>query len=250
MEIQANKNPTAQRTCVLIVVTILLIGACAPIVFSPHAQNELIAPYNREGEVHEFGATAAVNAWFVEREEGTLYIKTYPSLSSSLFHNAYYTKGTIGGIAGLELIAFPTTWYVPDASGFVLGCKPYAGFQYSGSNFTLRLNLSPISIVAGFNGGEWDAGGDLNESTFYQVTALVHNPHSARNMAWGGARISAAAWGLVGGYEHALTAKHFLRGECSILMRPPFSLFLSRDRLETIKGVVFYTTFGFFTRVK
>lgn len=223
---------------------------CAPVVYSPHAQNEMIAPYNRHGETHELGAASAINAWMVSKEEGTMYLRTYPAVSLSLFHNASVAKGKFGGIGGVELIGFPSTALISGAPGTIFALKPYAGLQYGGSIFSLRLNLTPFTLVAGIADGEWAAGGDLNELTFYQLTMLLHNQYPSKNIYWGGARLSPAAAGLAGGYEYSFDERHLLRAEYSALVRPPFSLFYSQEELESLKGWVHYMTFGLFMRLK
>ncbi len=224
--------------------------SCAPVVISPHAQNETVVPYNRLGEVQEFGVTAAANVWLHEDEPGTMYFRTYPSASFSLFHNAYYGWGRFSGIGGLEVIWFPSKWLVPDASGFIFAFEPYAGFQYDPGNFTLRLSFAPLTLVAGVAGGEWDAGGDLNSFTFYQLTAMVHNTYPSDLNFWLGARSSPAALGPIAGVDYAFGRTAFLRAEGSFLFKPPFSVLLEDEVLDAMEGTVFYTTFGVFWRVR
>ncbi|MGB7054495.1 MAG: hypothetical protein WBE28_04160 [bacterium] len=243
----------SSRKCLLcscLLLESVFIGSCAPVVYSPHAQNEMVAPYNRVGEIHELGIAPALNIWGVSEHEDTIYIKTYPTTSFSLFHNAYYAHGKISGIGGIELISFPTAWHVSGTEGFVFLFKPYLGFQYNSANLTLRLNFSPISFAVGVSGGEWDAGGDLNKLTFYQLSVLLHNRKPSRNVYWIGVRNSPAALGALFGYEYSFTKKYSIRMESSALTKPPFSLLLSSQELESIRGYVFYITAGVFFRLK
>lgn len=232
------------------VFTFLLTNGCAPVIISPHAQNETFVPYSRLGEVHEFGLTAAANAWMHEDEPGTVYLRTYPAASFSLFHNAYYGWGKSSAIGGLEVIGFPSTWLVPDASGTVFAFKPSVGFQFDPGNITLRLNFAPLTVAAGVAGGEWDAGGELNRFTFYQLTAMFHNTYPSDFNFWLGARNSPAALGPIAGCDYAFSDRTFLRTEASFLFKPPFSLLLEQEVLDVMEGTVFYTTFGVFWRVK
>ena len=228
----------------------LLSSSCAPIVYSPHAQNEMIPPQTHPGEGHELGATSAVNLWLIEQQQDTIYLRTYPSTSFSFFHNAQYGMADFGGIGGIELVAFPTAWYVSEGEGFVFLFKPYLGLQYEGSILTLRFNLSPISFAFGVAGGEWALGGDLNRLTLYQASLLLHNMQPSKHAYWIGTRNSPAAIGGLCGYQYSLSEKNALRAECSILTKPPFSLTLSTQERDSIKGYVFYLTFGFFFRLQ
>lgn len=228
----------------------VFIGSCAPTVYSPHAQNEMIAPYNRTGEVHEVGIAPALNIWKVTEHEDTVYVKTYPTTSFSLFHNAYYAKERISGIGGIELISFPTAWHTSDGEGFVFLFRPYLGGQYNGDNLTVRLNLSPFSFVVTPASGEWETGGGWNRLIVYQLSVLLHNRRPSKHVYWIGARNSPSAIGPIFGYEYSFTEKHIVRMEGSILARPPFSLTLGSQELESIKGYVFYITAGFFMRLK
>ena len=229
---------------------ILLFLCCTPIVYSPHAQNEMITPYNRMGEIHEIGGAFAFNKWMIHQGIDTVYFRTYPSASLSLYHNIYSGWGKFGGIGGIELISLPVQWWFPDASGFLLWFKPYLGFQYNGSVFTCRFNLSPIAVSVGYSRGEWGTGAGLSTLTFYQLTMLLRNQLPSNHRYWGGIRNSPGAFALVSGYEHSFSANNFFRAEYSYLMKPPFSPLLSYDELESIKGSVHYLTFGFFRRMK
>ena len=230
------------------VVTIIL-STCAPVVFSPHAQNEMIAPYNRPGEGHEVGATSAVNLWFIEEQQDTIYLRTYPTGSFSFFHNAQYGTGNFGSFGGIEAIAFPTAWYDSEGEGFVIVFKPYLGLQYASSILTCRLNLSPISFAIGVSGGEWETGGNLNGLTLYQASLMLHNQPSKHNY-WIGVRNSPAALGGLCGYQYSFNDKNVLRAECSLLGKPPFSLTLDDSERNSIKGYVLYITAGLFFRLK
>jgi len=210
----------------------------------------MIPPQTNPGEGHELGATSAVNLWHIEQQQDTIYFRTYPSASFSFFHNAQYGMSDLGGIGGIELVAFPTSWYISEGEGFVFLFKPYLGLQYEGSILTFRLNVSPISFAFGVAGGEWDMGGDLNRLTLYQASLLLHNLQPSQHTYWVGVRNSPAAIGGLCGYQYALTKKHFLRAECSLLTKPPFSLTLSTLERDSIKGYVFYITFGFFFKLK
>jgi hypothetical protein len=233
----------------LLIIGLLLIMSCAPTVYSPHAQNEMITPYNREGEVHEFGSASAFNYWLIRRNQDTVYIQTYPIASIGFFHNAYFSTGALGGIGGVEFIGFPTQWVDQNVSGFILGIKPYLGIQYARSIITCRLNFSPFSLAVGVGDGEWSAGGSLSRLTLYQLTFLLHNRQPAANIFWGGVRNSPAALGFVAGHEYAFNDFTFLRTEYSILIPPPFSFVLRKKELESIKGTVFYVTIGVFTQI-
>lgn len=238
------------KFCLSIISGSLLILNCAPIVYSPHAQNEMITPYNRMGEAHEIGGACAFNKWFVNQKGDTLYIRTYPSASFSFFHNAYYGWDKFGGIGGIELIGCPLQWWLSDLSGFILWLKPYAGFQFAGSNTTCRVNFSPLSLSAGFVETEGDVSVDLNRLTFYQLTFLLHNRHPSNHIYWAGIRDSPGAFGIVGGYEYSVSEHHAIRAEYSYLIKPPFPILLTIEELESIKGSVHYLTVGFFKRVK
>jgi hypothetical protein len=227
----------------------ILLSTCAPIVYSPHAQNEMIAPYVRPGEGHELGATSAVNLWLIEEHQDTIYLRTYPTGSFSFFHNAQYGTGNFGSIGGIEMIAFPTAWYDSEGEGFVVFFKPYLGVQYASSILTCRLNLSPISFAIGVAGGEWEMGGNLNRLTLYQASLILHNQPSKHNY-WIGIRNSPAALGGLCGYQYSFTDKYILRAECSLLTKPPFSLTLDEGERNSIKGYVLYITAGFFFSLK
>jgi hypothetical protein len=229
---------------------VILLFSCVPTVFSPHAPNEMVAPYNRTGEVHELGAAFALNHWIVDQHEDTVYLRTYPSASFSLFHNAYLAKGAVGGIGGIEFIGFPTTWWVPSGEGFALVFRPYLGFQYASTNFALRASLAPLTSVISIAGGELEYGGGLNLFTFYLVDIFLHNGEPSKHIYWIGVRNSPAALGGLGGYQYALSEKHMFRTECSLLTKPPFSLTLSREDLNSIRGYVLYLTAGVFVRLK
>jgi hypothetical protein len=233
----------------LLIIGLLLIISCAPTVYSPHAQNEMVTPYNRKGEIHELGCASAFNYWLIERNQDTVYIQTYPIGSIGFFHNAYFSTGAFGGIGGVELIGLPTQWVDPDVSGFILGIKPYVGVQYVGSIMTCRLNISPFSLSVGVGDGEWAAGGSLSRLTLYQLSLLLHNDKPAANIFWAGVRNSPAALGFVAGHEYAFNEFTFLRTEYSILVPPPFSFVLRKRELESIKGTVSYVTIGVFTRI-
>ena len=228
------------RSMLLLLYSLVFISLCllkcGTIVRSPHAQNELITPYNRAGEVHEIGIATAFNTWMISREYGYRYWRTYPSKSFSLFHNVCYAQGEFGGIGGIEVIGFPTTWYVSDAPGFIFGLKPYVGLQLSGSVYALRLNLAPLLLVAGIADGEWGTSGALDEVSLYQFTMLLHNRLFSKHTYWGGIRNSPAALGLIGGYEYTFTKALLMRLEYSYLMKPPFSLILDDADLESIDG--------------
>ncbi len=228
----------------------ILGASCAPTVFSPHAQNEMVAPYNRTGDIHELGIAPALNIWDVREHEDTTYMRTYPTTSFSFFHNAYYAKGKLSGLGGIELVAFPSSWHVPNAEGFVLLFKPYLGGQYNGDNLTVRLNFTPLSFAVELAHGEWETGGSWNRLILYQLTMLLHNRKPSKHIYWIGARNSPAAIGAIFGYEYAMQEKHIIRMECSALTKPPFSLTLGNQELQSIRGYVFYITAGYFARLK
>lgn len=228
----------------------LLILNCAPIVFSPHAQNEMVTPYNRMGGAHEIGGALSLNKWMINQDEDTIYIRTYPSTSLSFFQNLYYSQGKFGRFGGFELIFLPTQLWVSEVSGFMLWLKPYLGFQYNKIPITCRLNFLPIDLGVSYGNGEFDIGWGLNEISFYQLTILLHNNQPSKHIYWGGIRNSPIALGFVAGYEYSLDIHHSLRIEYSYLRPPPFSLLLSESELETFIGSVHYITIGFFKRLK
>ena len=239
-----------RRKTITIWFVLFLTISCTPVVISPHAQNEMVVPYNRLGEVQEVGVTSAANAWLHEDEPGTTYLRTYPAASFSLFHNAYYGWGKFGGIGGIEIIGFPSRWLYSGASGSVIAFRPYTGVQYDTDNFTIRLNLAPLTYAVGIGDGEWAAGGDLNEFAFYQLSAMVHNTYSAPFNFWLGARHAPAALGPIAGCEYIFSEKAFFRIESSILFKPPFSIVLEQETLDRMEGVVFYSTCGVFYQVR
>jgi hypothetical protein len=223
-------------------------------VYSPHAQNEMITPYNKREERQEIGTAFALNKWMVNQNGDTVYNKTYPSASLGLFHNAYYGWGNFGGIGGTEFVCLPAQWWGSGVSGFILWAKPYLGFQYDGSIITARLNLSPFSLFFGFIDGEWGEGGGPSTFTIsqslYQSTILLHNRQPSDHTYWAGLRDSPGALGLVVGYEYSPNKLYFFRAEYSYLVPTPFSLLLSDEELESIVGSVHYITFGVFKQVK
>ncbi len=229
---------------------ILLFLCCTPIVYSPHAQNEMITPYNRMGEIHEIGGAFAFNKWMIHQGIDTVYFRTYPSASLSLYHNIYSGWGKFGGIGGIELISLPVQWWFPDASGFFIWFKPFMGGQYATSHFTGRLNLSPLSFIAGYGDGEWGIAGGPTRYTIYQISLLIHSNPLSNPTWWAGGRMSSGAAGFVGGGEYSFTTNMFLRVEYSYLRKPPISPLIILDELESIAGSVHYLTFGFFRRMK
>ena len=246
--IDLKRSAKYSLSCISLIST-LTVG-CAPTVFSPHAQNELIAPYNRNGEVHELGIAPALNIWDVSEHEDTVYMQTYPKTSFSFFHNAYFAQGKLSGIGGIELVAFPSSWHVSDREGFAFLFTPYLGGQYNTDNLTIRLNITPLSFAVALAGGGMDAGGSWNRFILYQLTILVHNRKPSKHIYWTGLRNSPAAIGALFGYEYTFSEKHVVRMECSALTKPPFSLTLGSEGLESIRGYVFYITAGYFIRLK
>jgi hypothetical protein len=208
----------------------------------------MVAPYNRTGDIHEVGIAPALNIWDVTEHQDTTYIRTYPTTSFSFFHNAYYSKGKLSGIGGIELVAFPSSWYVSGGEGFIAFFKPYLGGQYNGDNITVRLNFTPLGFAVELASGEWDGG--WNRLILYQLTVLLHNRKPSKHIYWIGARNSPTAVGAIFGYEYSFTEKNFIRMECSALTRPPFSLTLGSEELKSIRGYVFYITAGYFIRLK
>jgi hypothetical protein len=229
---------------------ILFFLCCTPIVYSPHAQNEMLSPHNPQGQTHEIGAAFALNKWVINRSEDTSYVKTYPTLSVSLFHNAYAPFGKFEGIGGIELICLPTQWEEPGVSGFFIWLKPFVGCQYATSHFTGRLNLSPLSFIAGYGIGELGIAAYQTRYTLYQISLLIHSYPLSNPTWWGGSRMGSGAAGFVVGGEYSFTTNMFLRTEYSYLKKPPISPFITQDELESIVGSVHYLTFGFFKRLK
>ncbi len=235
----------------LLFFTIFFWQRCAPTVYSPHAQNEMITPYSRHGGAHEFGAGSAINAWVVAEHQDTLYVRTYPAASVSLYYNAYLRWGRSAWIGGIELLGFAGSTINPSSSGGGFAVRPYLGFQYSGSVFTSRIQYAPLGIsVVHEDGGREIGGIPLHPSALYQLTMLLHNQYPSKNIYWVGARLSAAAVGVVVGYEHSFSERLFLRSEYSTLTRAPFSLVLGKKDLESIRGRVHYLTLGLFIQLK
>ena len=229
---------------------ILLFLCCAPTVYSPHAQNEMLSPHNPQGQTHEIGAAFALNKWVINRSEDTSYVKTYPTSSVSLFYNAYAPFGKFECIGGVELICPPTQWEEPGVSGFFIWLKPFVGGQYATSHFTGRLNLSPLSFITGYGNGELGIAAGQTESTLYQISLLIHSYPLSNPTWWAGVRMSPRAAGFVTGGEYSFTTNMFLRAEYSYLKKPPISLLIFQDELEPIAGSVHYLTLGFFRRMK
>jgi hypothetical protein len=229
---------------------LLLLLSCAPTVYSPHAQNEMMSLHNVQEITHDLGGGFAVNKWLIDRGTDTVYVKTYPTSSVSLYHCAYAPFGKFNGIGGVELICLPTQWVDPDISGFFLWLKPFLGWQYANEFFTGRINLSPFSAVAGYGDGEWGIGGGPTKYTIYQISLLLHNSPLSKRTWFAGLRISSGAAGFVAGGDYFLSEKLHLRAEYSYLRKPPVSPFLSNDDLESIKGSVHYITIGLFGRIK
>lgn len=227
----------------------LLLGRCAPTAFSPHAQHEMVTPYNRDGEIHELGAASSLNHWFITEQPDTIYIRTHPAASLNLFHNAYLASGTFGFIGGVESLFCPASWWVPEDEGFVFVFTPHLGLQLAGANLTLRLRFAPYNL--GFvAGGDGDAGLGANFVTFYQLSLLLHNRQPSRHSYWIGMRNTPSALGGLAGGQYSFSDRTAFRAECSILAPPPFSPFFDEDDLNTIRGRVFYITAGMFFRVK
>lgn len=208
----------------------------------------MLSPHNPQGETHEIGAAFALNKWVINHSEDTSYVKTYPTSSVSLFYNAYVPFGKFEAIGSVELICLPTQWEEPDVSGFFIWLKPFVGCQYATSYFTGRLNLSPLSFIAGFGDGEWAIGGGPTRNTLYQISLLIHSYPLSNPTWWAGGRISSGAAGFVVGSEYSFTTNMFLRTEYSYLKKPPVSPLIYPDELESIAGSVHYITLGFFKR--
>jgi|GEM_PF-1192584 len=227
----------------------ILCFHCAPIAYSPHAQNEMVRPTINTGETQEIGAAFAYNKWMIKEKPDTVYIKTYPNGSISVFHNAYQGKKVWHGVGNIELIAFPMKWGERDASDFLLWLNPKAGMQYCGGVITARAMFSPVNLFAGFADGEFFWTGCVSLNSFYQISILLHNYNPSNFIYWLGARNSPRAIGLVAGYEHLFGRSNILRIEYSYLVKPPFSVLLTRKELEAIHGSVHYITAGFFYRI-
>jgi hypothetical protein len=231
----------------LLIIGLLLITNCIKTVYSPHAQNEMIPPYNRIGEVHEIGTAFAYNTWIVEKTGDANYIKTYPNASFSIFHNASYGGRILMGIGGIELVGFPLQWTEPGIDGFYLFIKPYIGFQFNSSIITSRLNFSPLIGEIAFADSEWAAAGELDRFTALQFSFLLHNPQPSVHTFWLGTRIAPRTIGIVAGYEYAFNEFTFFRSEYTYLS-PIFWGIL--DSNEEVRGSVHYITTGIFTRLK
>ena len=196
---------------------ILLFLCCNPIVYSPHAQNEMLSPHNPQEQTHEIGAAFALNKWIINQGRDTVYIKTYPTSSVSLYHCAHVPFGKFNGFGGVELISLPTQWEDRDISGFFMWVKPFLGLQYVTHYFTGRLNLSPFSAVAGYGEGEWSIGAGPIDFTVYQISLLLHNSPTSKHTWFAGVRMSSGAAGFVVGGDYQLSKKLHLRTEYSYL---------------------------------
>lgn len=229
---------------------IILLLNCAPTVYSPHAQNEMISVHRPQELAHDIGGAYAYNTWLIDQNEDTSYIKTYPTSSMSFYHCAYVPYGRFSGLGGVELICLSSQWEDPDESGFFVWLKPFAGWQYVSSYFTGRLNLSPFSLVAGYGDGEWGIGPGPTKNTIYQMSLLLHNDVLSKHTLLAGLRMSSGATGFVVGGDYQLSEKLHLRAEYSYLKKPLISLFIIDEELESIAGSVHYITFGLFGRLK
>ena len=222
---------------------------CATRIISPHAQNEMLAPYNLGAQKHEFGGAFAYNGWVVDRSKDVTYDKTYPTGSFSFYYNTS-TKGKIAWLGGIELISASLEWTDHNMSNYVVYLRPYLGLQLNGSVITLRLNFSPLIIGGTLGDDEWTTGSELAEFTRYQFTCLLHNPQPAPHILYGGIRFAHRTIGSVLGYEFAFTKNSFLRTEYSYLNPAPFSDLGIDDDNVAVKGSVHYLTVGIFERLK
>lgn len=227
-------------------VIILLTLNCPPMVYSPHAQNEIIRPLNQGSEIHEIGGAFAYNKWIVEEKPDTVYLKTYPNESFSFFHNAYAEGKSFCGFGGIELIGFPLQWWNGNSSGFILWLKPRFGFQYCGDVTTFRLCLLPLNFYLALENGDYGIGGGPSIFDFYQLSLLLHNYKPTKNIYWIGLRNSSSAVGIVVGGEFGASSNYLLRGEYSYLIRTPYSLLITGEDFESIRGSVHYVTIGLF----
>jgi hypothetical protein len=91
---------------------------------------------------------------------------------------------------------------------------------------------------------------NLNQTSFYQFTFLLHNSAKFNPYVWLGVRNSSSAIGPLVGIEVSDKSKTCLRIEYSYLKPAPYSFLLSKDELKDIQGSVHYITFGVFKRIK
>jgi hypothetical protein len=229
---------------------ILFLITCAPTVYSPHAQNEMMSPFYQTGNGSEIGGGFTMNAWVVDQNPDTQYIRIYPAASANLFYNTNITKGRFSAFSNIEGIGAPVQWLIDDGSGLVLWLRLSIGLQYSGSIITCRLNLTPLDFYMS-SSGDWESlfGFGLPWD-ITRWTILLHNKQPSNPVYWTGIRKSPSALGLVGGYEHSFSQDYSLRAEYSYLIPAPYSFILTDTDLASVVGSVHYLTLGFFKRMK
>jgi hypothetical protein len=235
------------RLLVFLLTTLL---SCT-IKYSPHAQNELINPYEPEkGKINEFGGGLSYNKWIIRREsDSVLYIPLYPQKSLSLFLRGQQKDEIFRGFAGLEgIIPFQWGGYL-EGMPFMLWVRPNFGGQFEFPYMTMRLNIIPIDIWAGFSDNKPNIDANLNRTSFYQFTCLLHNSKKFNPHFWLGIRNSSSAIGPLAGIEVLDKSKVYFRIEYSLLKPAPYSFLIPKDELKDIQGTVHYITFGVFKRI-
>lgn len=236
------------KSFVFICVTLL---SCT-IRYSPHAQNELINAYTNEKEIpKEFGVGFSLNEWVIRRGADTLYIPIYPQKSVSLFYRMHQKQGVFRSFAGLEdIIPFQWDGFLEGMPWTFLWIRPNFGGQFELPYMTMRFNIIMFDIFAGFWDNRPNISANLNRTSFYQFTFLLHNSAKFNPYFWLGIRNSSSAIGPLAGIEIIDKSNTCFRVEYSFLKPAPYSFLLSKDELKDIQGSVHYITFGVFKRIK
>jgi len=222
------------------------------IKFSPHAQNELINPYvSEKDKTNEYGAGLSINEWVINRvSDSILYIPLYPQKSLSLYLRGHQKDKVFRGFAGLEgIVPFQWNNYL-EGLPFMLFVRPNFGGQFELPYLTMRVNIIPIDIYTGYWDDRPQMDAQINGTSFYQFTLLLHNSAKFNPYIWLGVRNSSSAIGPLAGLEVLTKSKTSLRLEYAYLKPAPYSLILSKDELKDIQGSVHYVTLGVFKRLK
>lgn len=127
--------------------------------------------------------------------------------------------------------------------------RPNVGGQFEFPYLTIRINLIPFDISCGIWDGKFDGSFDVNRTSFYQFTCMLHNSQKFNPHLWLGVRNSSTAIGPIGGIEVINKSKTAFRMEYALLKPTPYSFFFSRDELKDFQGTVHYITVGVFKRL-
>jgi hypothetical protein len=233
-------------------VFLLLLTLSCTFKFSPHAQNELINPYvPAKDKTNEFGAGFGFNEWTVRREsDSIIYIPLYPQQSLSFYFKGHRKDKIFRGFGGLEGI-IPIQWVGIEVNSWTtLWLKLNFGGQFEFPYTTIRVNIIPFDIYAGYWDRKFNIESNFNRTSFYQFTLLLHNSQKFNPYFWLGIRNSSSAIGPLAGIEISDKTKLFLRLEYSYLNPTPYSLILNKDELKDIQGSVHYLTLGVFKKLK